>query len=162
MRGTGTSSAASSSARLPVRHATQDAVVTLLRTVDSVRRRLAAVIEAEGITAQQYNVLRILRGAGPDGCPTLTVAERMIEQAPGVTRLIDRLERTGLARRRRCTEDRRQVFCEITPKGLDLLARLDEPMARAERSAMGRLSGTEQKELVALLQRIDDSGGGCE
>src|ERR1700682_6278341 len=71
----------------------QQATLSLLRTADAVKRRRAQVIEPYGITPQQYNVLRILRGAGPSGLPTLTIGERMIEQTPGTTRLVDRLER---------------------------------------------------------------------
>ena len=74
----------------------------LVRTADLVRRVLDAVVEPHGITLQQYNVLRILRGAGAEGLPTLEIGERMIEQAPGVTRLLDRLEAKGLVRRQRC------------------------------------------------------------
>src|SRR3954449_5749780 len=102
----------------------QQATLGLLRTSDALKRSLAQVIEPHGITPQQYNVLRILRGAGPDGLPTLTIGERMIEQTPGVTRLVDRLERKGLVTRAPCPTDRRRVFCRITPKGLDLLTEL--------------------------------------
>src|SRR5438445_6730714 len=103
----------------------QRAVVGLLRTADVVGRFVDAVIEHQGVTGQQYNVLRILRGAGERGLPTLEIAERMIEQTPGITRLIDRLEAKKLVLRERCAADRRQVFCRITPAGLDLLTRLD-------------------------------------
>src|SRR6476659_6067152 len=108
----------------------QQACVGLLRTAEAVKRSLAHVIEPHGITPQQYNVLRILRGAGPDGLPTLTIGERMIEQTPGVTRLIDRLERKRLVARSPCATDRRRVFCVITEKGLELLRELDEPVNR--------------------------------
>src|SRR5258706_12493191 len=70
----------------------QEAAVALLRTADVIRRLFGAVVEPKGITVQQYNVLRILRGAGEPGLPTLDIAERMIETTPGITRLIDRLE----------------------------------------------------------------------
>src|SRR5436309_3752966 len=106
----------------------QEATLGLLRTADAMKRSLAQVIEPHGITAQQYNVLRILRGAGPTGLPTLTIGERMIEQTPGVTRLVDRLEKKGLVERKPCPKDRRRVFCQITAKGLDLLSSLDEPV----------------------------------
>ncbi|MFP5247340.1 MAG: MarR family winged helix-turn-helix transcriptional regulator, partial [Thermoanaerobaculia bacterium] len=102
---------------------TQEAALALLRTADLVRRSIGAVVEPEGITMQQYNVLRILRGAGEKGLPTLEIAERMVEQTPGITRLIDRLETKQLVGRERCPTDRRQVFCRITKEGLALLAR---------------------------------------
>lgn len=136
----------------------QEAVVALLRTADVVRRRVAAIVEREGITLQQYNVLRIMRGAGAAGIPTLSIAERMIEHAPGITRLMDRLEQAGLGCRRRCTEDRRQVFCEITPAGLELLARLDEPIAAAEETLMGGLDGPSLRRLLALLEAVRREG----
>ena len=85
----------------------EEAVVALMRTSDLVRRLVSDVVEPHGITLQQYNVLRILRGSRPDSLPTLEIAARMIEQAPGITRLLDRLERKGLIRRQRCPEDRR-------------------------------------------------------
>src|SRR3981081_4191954 len=99
----------------------QEAAVALLRTADVVRRLFGAVVEPEGITVQQYNVLRILRGAGERGLPTLEIADRMIETTPGITRLIDRLETKKLVVRVRCLTDRRQVFCRITVSGLSLL-----------------------------------------
>ena len=75
----------------PFRSSADEAVVTLLRTADRLRTALSSVVEPHGITLQQYNVLRILRGAGTDGLPTLEIAERMIGQAPGITRLLDRI-----------------------------------------------------------------------
>src|SRR5213078_2794277 len=106
-------------------------MVALIRTADVVRRAVGDVVEPHGITAQQYNVLRILRGAGQDGLPTLEIAERMIEQTPGITRLIDRLESKRLVERERSSIDRRCVYCRITKAGLDLLARLDAPVQDA-------------------------------
>ena len=134
------------------------AVMDLLRTVDDVRRFLARVVEPQGVTLQQFNVLRILRGAEnarpPVGLPTLEIAERMVERAPGITRLLDRLETKGLVARKRCPEDRRQVLCRITPAGLTLLARLDGPMARADGDCLGMLSASEQRTLTAILAAI--------
>jgi DNA-binding MarR family transcriptional regulator len=99
----------------------QDAVVSILRTANYLDRFCAPVFDQQGITSQQFNVLRILRGAGLGGLPTLDIAKRMIEQAPGITRLLDRLERKKLVRRERPSENRRQVLCYITKPGLDLL-----------------------------------------
>lgn len=140
----------------PFRSAGAEATISLLRTADLLRRRLSAVIEPTGITFQQYNVLRILRGAGADGVPTLEIAERMIERAPGITRLIDRLEAKGLVARRRCTEDRRVVYGMITAEGLELLARLDGQVDATDESAMSHLSTQEQKHLIGLLDTIRD------
>src|SRR5215216_4972343 len=85
----------------PFRSRGQEVVVALIRTSDLVRRAVGRVLEPYDITLQQYNVMRILRGAGERGLPTLEIAERMVEHAPGVTRLLDRLEAKGLVRRQR-------------------------------------------------------------
>ena len=132
----------------------QQAIVGLLRTADAVKRSLAHAIEPHGITPQQFNVLRILRGAGPDGLPTLTIGERMIEQTPGVTRLIDRLERKGLVGRTPCHKDRRRVFCRITAKGLDLLKELDDPVNRWDARAVSVLPASELDSFIDLLDRV--------
>ncbi|HVS29869.1 MAG TPA: MarR family transcriptional regulator [Thermoanaerobaculia bacterium] len=131
----------------------QEAAVALMRTADLVRRAVAAVIEPRGITTQQYNVLRILRGAGERGLPTLEIAERMIEQTPGITRLIDRLESKRLVSRERCTTDRRQVFCRIRSEGLELLETLDKPLAESEQEALGSMGQQDLLQLVELLDR---------
>ena len=131
----------------------QEAAVALLRTADVLRRLIGAVVEPKGITTQQYNVLRILRGAGERGLPTLEIAERMIETTPGITRLIDRLETKKLVSRERCLTDRRQVFCSITAHGLTLLSSLDAPILHATDTALGILKKTELTSLIDLLDR---------
>jgi len=88
--------------RRPFQSPGHEAVLGLLRTADLVRRQAAALVEPHGITLQQFNVLRILRGAGDDGLPTLEVAVRMVEQTPGVTGCSNRLEAKELVRRQRC------------------------------------------------------------
>ena len=131
-----------------------EALVSLLRTTDVVRRHLARCIDASEVTPQQYNVLRILRGAGEEGIPTLEIAARMIEQTPGITRLLDRLEAKGLVRRQRCAEDRRQVLCWITAPGLALLVELEAPIAQAAKEAFRKLSAAEITTLLGLLERL--------
>jgi DNA-binding MarR family transcriptional regulator len=138
----------------PLQSAAQEAVVGLLRTADLVRRRIAAVVEPAGITVQQFNVLRILRGGGAGGVPTLDVADRMIEQTPGITRLLDRLEAKGLVRRERCREDRRQHLCRITREGLDVLKRLDGPVLRAGEATMCGLARRERIAFIRMLEAI--------
>lgn len=134
--------------------------MALLRTADVVRRFIARVLEPYGITPQQFNVLRILRGAlaedteGTEGIPTLAIAERMIEEAPGITRLLDRLEAKGMVRRQRCPEDRRQVLCHATPQGLDLLGRIDGAMDEADENALGTLSEEDKAQLLRLLDAV--------
>ena len=131
-----------------------EALVSLLRTTDVVRRHLGRCTEESEVTPQQYNVLRILRGAGEEGIPTLDIASRMIEQTPGITRLLDRLEAKGLVRRERCPEDRRQVLCWITAPGLALLAELEAPVAEAAKQVFRQLSAGELDTLLSLLERL--------
>jgi DNA-binding MarR family transcriptional regulator len=138
----------------PFPSAADEAVVTLLGTADRVRTALASVVEAHGITLQQYNVLRILRGAGPDGLPTLDIAARMIEHSPGITRLLDRLEAQRLVRRVRCPEDRRQILCHASPVALRLLTELDGPMAQAGQRTFAPLDPGQTAELVRLLDAV--------
>ena len=140
--------------RRPFPSTAQECLVALLRTTDLLRRHAAAIVEAHGITTQQFNVLRILRGGGDEGLPTLEVAERMVEQTPGATRLLDRLEAKGLVRRQRCTKDRRQHLCWITQQGLDLLETLDAPMVKAAQESLKGLTAKEQTELLRLLDAV--------
>ncbi len=135
----------------------QEATIGLMRTADLVRRAVGDIVEPCGITPQQYNVLRILRGAGENGLPTLEIAERMIEETPGITRLIDRLETKRLVSRKRCKEDRRRVWCRITPEGLALLDKLDGPIRDADSLALGSLTSKELTQLVSLLDRARSS-----
>jgi len=142
----------------PFASARQEALLALLLTTDRVRGRLAKrLAELGDVTPQQYNVLRILRGAGPDGLPTLDVAERMLERTPGITRLVDRLERKQLVERHRSTRpgaDRRQVWCRITGAGLELLESMDAPVQAADEAAAGDLSDDELRTLITLLNRL--------
>ncbi len=95
-----------------------------------------------------------MRGAGAEGLPTLVIRDRMIHAAPGITRLLDKLEKAGLARRERASPDRRQVFCYITPKGLQVLEQLDEEMRRADDVAVGTLDESQQRQLIKLLEGV--------
>ena len=111
---------------------------------------------AEGLSSNQYNVLRILRGA-TDGLPCGEIGNRMITRDPDITRLLDRLERRGLISRNRDTQDRRTVTAKITPDGLKLLARTDQPVRDAHRSQLGHLG---KKRLQALLQLLQEARAG--
>ena len=132
----------------------QEGAIGIVRTADVLRRRFSRFVEPHGISGQQYNVLRILRGAAPERLPTLTIAERMIEQAPGITRLLDRLERKGLVSRERCMSDRRQVLCAITPAGRALLEALDGPIGKADDEALGGISAADLKTLIRILDAV--------
>ena len=132
----------------------QEAAVGLMRTADLLRRLLEQALEPSGVTAQQYNVLRILRGARPESLPTLEIAERMIERTPGITRLLDRLEAKKLVHRDRCESDRRQVLCTITAAGLELLRDVDGIVNDIESRSLGRLSDAKTRQLIGLLDAI--------
>lgn len=127
------------------------AFLDLLRTCDLLSRGPAQVLKAEDLSATQYNVLRILRGA-PEGLPCGEIATRMITRDPDVTRLLDRLVKRGLiSRSRETTNDRRMVIAQITPQGLKLLARLDDPVQQAHRKQLGHLG---KSQLLALKQLL--------
>src|SRR5215218_8519756 len=117
--------------RRPFHSIRAEVAVSILRTAALIERHFAQVVASSGITVQQYNVLRILRGAGSEGLPTLVIRDRMIHAAPGITRLLDKLEKAGLARRERTASDRRQVFCYITDQGRAIVDELDEEMREA-------------------------------
>jgi DNA-binding MarR family transcriptional regulator len=138
----------------PFESAADEAVVTLLATADRVRDALSRVTGAHDITLQQYNVLRILRGAGEQGLPTLEIASRMIEKSPGITRLVDRLEARCLVRRVRCPGDRRQVLCHATETARRLLAGLDRPVAEAGRGLLAPLDPARTAQLIRLLDAV--------
>ncbi len=122
----------------------------LFRTADMLSRGLVQILKTEDLSATQYNVLRILRGA-PEGLACGVVASRMITRDPDVTRLLDRLEKRGLISRHRETRDRRTVMAHITPDGLKVLARLDEPVLAAHRKQLGHLGRKRLRELTELL-----------
>jgi len=122
----------------------------LLRTADLLSRRPAQVLKAAELSPNQYNVLRILRGA-PEGLPCGEIGNRMITRDPDITRLLDRLEKRDLISRYRDTKDRRTVLTKITPEGLKLLARLDGPMQAAHREQLGHLGRERMRRLSELL-----------
>jgi len=136
----------------PFAHPGEELVVSILRTADEAQRYLAGILSGEDLTAQQYNVLRILRGAGATGLPTLAIGERMIERTPGVTRLVDRLVRKGLVARERDTEDRRRIVCTLTEGGDALLERIRPRLDAATRSFEGALP---DEVLSDLGRRLD-------
>ena len=118
---------------------------------DLLSRRLVAAVEGRDLSSNQYNVLRILRGA-PEGLPCGEIGNRMITRDPDITRLLDRLEKRGLISRCRETKDRRMVMARITPDGLNLLARMDEPVRETHRSQLGHLGRERLGALTELLQ----------
>ena len=127
------------------------AFLELLRTTDILSRGLITVLKTEDLSTNQYNVLRILRGS-IEGLPCGEIASRMITRDPDITRLLDRLEKRGLISRCRETKDRRLVMARITPEGLRLLTRLDEPVQAAHRKQLGHLGRRRLGALTELLE----------
>lgn len=138
----------------PFRSVTQEAALELLKTTDYLRRHMARVLDPHELSLQQYNVLRILRGAASAGLPTLEVAARTIEETPGITRLLDKLESKHLVRRERCSADRRQVLCWITPAGEELLAALDPVLDQAISGIFDPLSTDQMRTMINWLEQI--------
>lgn len=129
------------------------AYVALVKAADRMKTRMEMIFVPFDITGQQYNVLRILRGAEPEGSPTLTIAERLVEQTPGITRIIDRLESKGLVSREIRPNDRRCVHCRISQKGLDLLETLDEPVD-VTNDLFDGLTKNEVGDITVLLNKL--------
>jgi DNA-binding MarR family transcriptional regulator len=138
------------------RHSTsraREAATALSRAQARIDDRLRRILDPAGLSPQQFQVLRILRAHHDTGLPTLAIAERMTDRSPGITRLLDRLERRGLVQRVR-GEDRRQVLCSITPRGDELLASLEDRTAASEEAAFARLTRHEVGALIHLLDRV--------
>ncbi len=129
----------------------QEVFLNLMRTSAELEHDLAERLKPFGLTLTQYNALRILRGAGPDGLCRNEIRDRMIRPLPDATRLLDRLAEMGLVERGRESDDRRFVTTRITKRGLDLLARMDQPVAAMHATQLGHLSRADLRELANLL-----------
>jgi DNA-binding MarR family transcriptional regulator len=130
----------------------------MMRTMEALSHQFVHVFKAEDLSSTQYNVLRILRGA-PEGLPCGEIGNRMVTRDSDITRLLDRLEKRSLVSRCRETKDRRTVWVRITPEGLDLLARLDEPVRAAHRELLGHLGAKRLNLLTDLLRLARQSPG---
>ena len=128
--------------------------VRLLKTADTLSLEVEQFLKASGLTAAQYNVLRILRGAEPEGLACGGIGERMVSHDPDITRLLDRMEKRGLITRQRQTDDRRVVKTRITRQGLDLLRSLDQPVHQLHKRQFSRLSPARLKILTSLLDQL--------
>jgi DNA-binding MarR family transcriptional regulator len=131
-----------------------EAIVSLMVAADQVDRTVAPVWQRHGVTADQYNVLRILRGVHPGGHPRHEVAARMIHRAPDVTRMLDRLVRRRLVARGRNPADRRESLATITPAGLALLGRMDPEVHAAQIALTRNLSHSDLRELVRVCDAM--------
>ena len=138
----------------------EEAFLNIARTAAVLEHGLAQALKPFDITPTQYNVLRILRGAGPDGLCRNEVGERLVRRVPDVTRLLDRMEETGLLVRARADADRRYVTTRITAQGLALLDRLDHELDRIHRNQLGHLEGKQLRSLIALLTAVRRSHTG--
>lgn len=142
---------------LPFRSLEQEAYLSLGRTWAALDHTFAEVLRPYDITPTQYNVLRILRGAGASGLCRAEVIDRMITRVPDATRLLDRMEAAGLITRERGADDRRFVTARITDHGLQLLAALDESVNALDTAYLGGLSPDELSTLIDMLGRIREA-----
>jgi len=130
----------------------QEAMLNVIRTADVLANEVADLLKPSGLSATQYNVLRILRGAGPDGLPCGEVAQRMITRDPDVTRLLDRMEKRKLISRSREKHDRRVVCARIAATGEKILADLDPLVIEAHRKQLGHLTREQLRLFIELLE----------
>jgi DNA-binding MarR family transcriptional regulator len=134
----------------------QEAALSILRTGDRLEICFARLFREHGLTPSQYNVLRILRGEGKP-LPILEIASRTVAVVPGITGLIDRLERAGFVSRVRCETDRRVIYVALTDHGTGALAALDEPLTNLHRRLLGHLEQADLKDLIRLLAKVRES-----
>jgi DNA-binding MarR family transcriptional regulator len=130
----------------------QEAMLNIVRTNDQYEIRFARLFRQHELTPSQYNILRILRGEGAP-LPILEIADRTVTVVPGITGLIDRLEKSGFVIRERCAKDRRVIYAALTEKGRKTLAAVDEPLQELHQKLIGHLSKAELKQLIRLLEK---------
>src|SRR5271168_4605171 len=132
--------------------------VALVKAADSLALRAEQFFKASGLSGTQYNVLRILRGAEPQGLPCRGISDRMISHDPDITRLLDRLDKRGLITRERQTDDRRVVLTRITSQGLELLKPLDQPVHELHQRQFRHMTAASLKTLAKLLEELRQRG----
>jgi DNA-binding MarR family transcriptional regulator len=129
--------------------------VAILKAADSLTQEAEQLLKAGGLTGTQYNVLRILRGAEPDGLLCRGIAERMISRDPDMTRLLDRMEKRGWITRERQKDDRRVIKTRITAEGLKLLKKLDRPVHEMHKNQFRHMPAAQLKQLAELLNEVE-------
>src|ERR1700688_1461548 len=139
---------------IPFSSREQEAYLALLRTADALQTQVEARLKEFGLTGTQYNALRILRGAGPEGLPCREIGERMITRDPDVTRLLDRLEDRGFVQRMRAKHDRRVIYGKITAAGLKLLREMDGPLEKFGREMLRHVGQEKLRQLIDLLELV--------
>ena len=137
-----------------IRFLEEEATLNIVRTADVLMLALADVLKPHLLSATQYNVLRILRGAGKDGASCKDIGSRLVARDPDITRLMDRLEQRGLVSRDRAGEDRRVVTHRLTRAGLELVNELDGPIEALHRTIMGHMKAAKLRELIGLLEEV--------
>ena len=135
------------------------AFIALQRAADKLALQAEQLLKTNGLTGAQYNVLRILRGAEPEGLPCSSISERMISHDPDMTRLLDRMEKRNLITRQRQSDDRRVVKTRITRGGLETLKRLDPPIRELHKRQFAHMGNARVKTLADLLEEICAQGG---
>ena len=143
--------------KIPFASREAEAYLSLLRTADALQTRVEAELKEFGLTGTQYNALRILRGAGPEGLPCREIGERMITRDPDITRLLDRLEDRGFVQRTRARRDRRVIYGKITAAGLKLLREMDSPLDKFGREMFRHVGQDKLKQLIELLELVRES-----
>jgi DNA-binding MarR family transcriptional regulator len=138
----------------PFSHPAEEAFLNLQRTADWLMRGVEETLRVFGLSHSQYNVLRILAGAGTAGIPCGEISARMITRDSDITRLLDRLEKLGYVQRGRSLEDRRIVRAHIKAQGSDILRALEKPMREAVRGPLAPLGPAKLEQLTALLEEI--------
>ena len=134
----------------------QEAMLSIQRTDALLGYSIVEALKPYDVTPTQYNVLRILRGAGPNGLCREDIRQRLISQVPDVTRLLDRMEEAGFVGRERDSADRRLVTSRITDAGLALLEQLEAPIAKAHEQQLGHMTRAELRSLITLLAKARD------
>lgn len=137
----------------------QDVFVAIQRAADLLRQGAEEAIRPAGLSATQYNVLRILRGAGEHGLACGEVAERMMTHDPDITRLLDRLERRGMVTRAREKQDRRVITVRIAPEGLQVLAELDKVVEELHIRQLGHLGERQLRQMLDLIKACCETAG---
>ncbi len=135
-----------------------DVFVQVARAEEFLARGLAGLLKQHHLSLPQYNVLRILRGAGTQGLRCQDIAGRMITRVPDITRLLDRLEAANLVSRQRSSEDGRVVLTNLRRRGHRLLANLDEPVLELHRKQLTRLNRSEMRTVAYLLRKMTGTG----
>jgi len=137
-----------------IRLVEEEAALNIVRTADMLMLAVTGVLKPHLLSATQYNVLRILRGAGKDGASCKEIGQRLVALDPDITRLMDRLEQRGLVVRDRSREDRRVVRHRLTKTGLELTNELDRPIETLHKKTMGHMKAEKLRDLIGLLEEI--------